>query len=201
MGVTEKAAFFDGIADKWDGWDDLDVLAKKLAAGLVEFGVRPNEHILDVGCGTGNLTLALLKSLSPPGRVSAVDISPMMIETAKSKVKDPRVEFLVADVSLLPFENASFNRVFCFSVWPHFDDGAAAAREVRRVLKPGGLLHVWHLIPRSKVNEIHASASEAIHLDILRPAGEVAELLATSGFEATAIEDDDMHYLVTAVKP
>jgi len=45
-------------------------------------GVNPDETVLDVGCGTGNLTGALLARLSATGRVIAVDISPRMIEVA-----------------------------------------------------------------------------------------------------------------------
>jgi ubiquinone/menaquinone biosynthesis C-methylase UbiE len=78
-----KARFFDGIADKWDGWDDLEVLGRRLAAGLEEMGVAPHETVLDVGCGTGNLTKALLARLGPNGRVIAADISPRMVEVAR----------------------------------------------------------------------------------------------------------------------
>jgi demethylmenaquinone methyltransferase/2-methoxy-6-polyprenyl-1,4-benzoquinol methylase len=200
MGVNEKAAFFDGIADKWDGWDDLDALAEKLAAGLAGFGVRPDEHILDVGCGTGNLTLALLKILSQPGRVTAVDISPAMIRTARGKIADSRAQFHVAGAGRLPFEDAVFDRVICFSVWPHLDDHAATVRELRRVLKTGGRLHVWHLIPRSKVNEIHASAGEAVRHDLLAPADDTAALLMDAGLSVAEIVDNQQRYLVTAVK-
>ena len=79
MTSSTRVDFFDGIAERWDGWDDLAELAQKLAAGLDEFGVRAEETVLDVGCGTGNLTRALLAKLSSAGRVIAVDISPMTL--------------------------------------------------------------------------------------------------------------------------
>jgi ubiquinone/menaquinone biosynthesis C-methylase UbiE len=200
MTENPKTAFFDGIADRWDGWEDLAAMNAKLAAGLEELGVGADETVLDVGCGTGNLTRALLGRLSPAGRVVAVDISPRMIAVARRKVSDPRVAWHAADAARLPLGDASCDRAICCAVWPHFDDRAAAAVELRRVLRPEGRLHVWHLVPRGRVNEIHASAGEAVRRDALAPADETARLLAGLGFAVTAAVDDGLRYLVTAFK-
>jgi demethylmenaquinone methyltransferase/2-methoxy-6-polyprenyl-1,4-benzoquinol methylase len=194
-----KAAYFDHIAGQWDGWEDLPSLAAKLRRGVDELGVGPDESVIDVGCGTGNLTQALLAGLSPAGRVVAVDISPRMVEAAARKVRDPRVDWRVADVRRLPLPGASCDRAVCLSVWPHIDDRGAAAEELGRVLKPGGHLHVWHLSPREKINQIHASAGEPIRDDVLPPAAETAALLDRHGFLSTTVIDDAGRYLVTAV--
>ena len=194
-----KVGYFDHIADKWDGWEDLPSLAEKLSAGLDELGVGPNESILDVGCGTGNLTLALLSKLSPAGRVVAVDIAPRMIEEASRKIRDSRVDWRVADVRRLPLPDAACDRAICLSVWPHIDDPGAAADELGRVLKPGGYLHVWHLSAREKISQIHASAGRPIHNDFLPPAAETAALLERHGFSATTVIDDADRFLVSAV--
>lgn len=198
--IEAKTDFFNGIASKWDGWEDLPVLAEKLAAGLEEFGLLPDERVLDIGCGTGNLTAALLKRLSAAGRVTAVDAAPKMIEEAKRKISDPRVEWLVADAESLGVPDASFDRVFCFSVWPHISDPGSAAEELGRVLRPGGSIHIWHVSSRTKINEIHASADGPIHRDLLVPASETAAQLERHGFRVTAAIDDDGRYLVSAVR-
>lgn len=195
-----KASFFDRIAEKWDGWENLSVLAPKLAAGIEEFGVRPDEAILDVGCGTGNLTRALLDRLSSAGRIVAVDISSRMIEEARRKVQDGRVEWHVADVRRLPLPDSSCDRAICFSVWPHIDNWEAAVRELARVIKAGGFLHIWHLVPRGKVNEIHASAGGPIGRDVLPPAPVTADIVCRQGFRIEAISDDETRYLVSAVR-
>jgi ubiquinone/menaquinone biosynthesis C-methylase UbiE len=195
-----KLSYFEGIAEKWDGWEDLSSLSAKLSAGLAELGVGPDEAVLDIGCGTGNLTLALLARLSPAGRVTAVDFAPAMIEAARRKVRDARVEWLVAEARRLPLPDASCDRAFCYSVWPHIDDRKAVAAELGRVLRPGGILHIWHLSPRGRINEIHASAGGPIHGDHLPPASETAGLLARDGFRVTTAVDDGERYLVTAVR-
>lgn len=201
MKANARAAFFDGIAEKWDGWEDLAALDRKLAAGLAEFGVGGDETVLDVGCGTGNLTRALLAKLSAAGRVVAVDISPRMIEVARRKVRDERVTWHVVDARCLPLADACCDRVICYSVWPHFDDRTTVATELCRVLRPGGCLHVWHLVPRERINQIHSSAGDPVHHDMLPPAEETAELLAGVGFQVTTAIETQEAYLVTAVKP
>ena len=200
MTANPRAAFFDAIADKWDGWDDIAVLRQRMAVGLREIGLRPDETVLDIGCGTGNLTLALLAALSPVGRVHAVDISRRMIEVARAKVADDRVTWHVEDARRLPLSAASCDRVLCFSVWPHFEDRRAVTAELMRVLRPGGSLHVWHLSGRQRINEIHSSAGEAVRGDVLPPARETAELLAAMVLRVAEVVDADDRYLVTAVK-
>lgn len=196
-----RAAFFDAIADQWDGWDDLAALARRLAAGLEALGLERDETVLDVGCGTGNLTLALLARLSAAGRVHAIDASARMVAVARGKIADPRVTWHAVDALRLPLADASADRAICFSVWPHFDDPVAVATELGRVLRPGGRLHVWHWLPRERVNAIHAEAGPAVRHDRLPPATETAALLTATGLPATALLDNAEGYLVTAINP
>ena len=200
MSLAEKAAYFDSIAGQWDEWHDALAVAATLAAGIAELGVGADETVLDVGCGTGNLTLALLCRFSRAGRVAAIDLSPGMIAEARRKIRDPRVEWHVADVASLPIPDATCDRAICLCVWPHIADRETAAVELGRVLKPGGVLHVWHIQPRERVNEIHSTASGPIREDLLPPASATAELLSRCGFRVTAAVDDHARYLVTAVR-
>lgn len=199
--LEPESRCFDRIADEWDGWDDLARLSRKLADGLDELGVHPNETILDVGCGTGKLTQALLAKLSPAGRVLAVDISARMIEVARSKLSDPRVSWYLEDARQLPLGDGACDRVICYSVWPHFEDRKAVLAGLGRVLKPGGSLHVWHLLSSHRLNEIHAGAGDAVRRDLLPPVGETADLLAAAGFDITTARESEAAYHVTAVKP
>lgn len=195
-----RTDYFDGIAEQWDGWEDLDVVARKLAQGLEAFEVEPGETVLDVGCGTGNLVAALLARLSAAGRVVAVDISPRMIEVARSKIADERVTWRVADARCLPLADGSCNRAVCCSVWPHFENPRKVADELYRVLKPGGHLHVWHLSSRETVNGIHTGVGGAVGHDLLAPAEQTASVIRAAGYRVTAVVDDDRRYLVSAAK-
>jgi ubiquinone/menaquinone biosynthesis C-methylase UbiE len=196
--LDAKRGFFDSIAEQWDGWDDLDRLAGNLDAGLAAMGLSADETVLDVGCGTGNLTRALLRRLSTAGRILAVDIAPRMLAVARGKVADGRVGWLQADAERLPLADGLADRVVCFSVWPHFERADAVARELRRVLRPGGSLHIWHLCSRREVNQIHATVNEAVHHDRLVSAAETAAVLEGQDLAVQVTVDDDRRYLVHA---
>lgn len=200
MSSPDKLGFFTGLAAVWDANQNGAALASGLAGGLEELGLGADEAVLDVGCGTGNLTAALLARLGPNGRVVAFDLAPAMLEVARAKNRDDsRVRWLDADAERLPLAAASFDRVICFSVWPHFDDPAAAALELARVLRVGGRLHVWHLASRARINAIHAAASHAVQHDLLAPGSEVAAVLEAAGLTPVQVVDDDDRYLVSAV--
>jgi ubiquinone/menaquinone biosynthesis C-methylase UbiE len=198
--MNPRAAFFDAIADKWDGWDDLNLLGRRMSDGLTRMGVGPSETVLDIGCGTGNLTLALLAKLESGGRVVAVDISPRMLDVARSKIGDARVAWHITGAEALPIPSAAADRVICFSVWPHLHDQDAVLREFTRVLRPDGRLHIWHLSPKEKINQIHASSSGPISSDLLLPASETAARLGKAGFDVFEMVDDAEQYLVSARK-
>jgi len=199
MTVDPRRAYFDDIADRWDGWDDLGALGRRLAAGLEELGVGADERVIDLGCGTGNLSAALLERLGPSGRVIAVDFSRRMLAAAAAKLRDARLTLLLADGVRLPLAGGSIDRIVCYSTWPHFTDHAAAAREHARVLRPGGMLHVWHGASRHVINGIHADAGGAVGGDVLPPAAELAATIAAAGFVVTGEIDGD-RYLVSACR-
>jgi len=201
MNGGARASYFDSIAGSWDGWEDLPLAAARLGAGLEEFGLAPDETVVDVGCGTGNLTLALLARLSAAGRIIAVDLAARMIAEARRKVRDPRVDWLVADARRLPLPDRSCDRMIFFSVWPHIDDPGEAVREAGRVLRPGGRLHIWHLASREKINAVHASVEGPIRGDLLVPAFETAALVGRNGFAVETAVDGRDRYLVTASRP
>ena len=195
-----RSAFFDSVADKWDAWHDLPDLALNLDACLAQFGMKEQEVVLDVGCGTGNLTMALLRRLGLSGRIVAIDISKQMLEQARKKVGDTRVTWHQASAGKIPVGDKKIDRVLCFSVWPHLEDPDAVATEFYRVLRPGGFLHIWHLISRDKVNRIHQEADPSVHHDRLAPVGETASLLKKNRFSMISMADDETRYSITARK-
>lgn len=98
----------------------------------------PEGPVLDAACGTGRHTEYLLKI----GRtdVSGIDAVEAMLDKARAKMPD--VDFQVADLSKLPFDDNSFNAIVCGLAFSHLRDLEPASRELARVLRPGGRLAV-----------------------------------------------------------
>jgi ubiquinone/menaquinone biosynthesis C-methylase UbiE len=104
--------------------------------------LEPGESVLDVGCGTGTLAIAAKKAVGPIGLVCGIDASPEMLARAekKSRAAGLDVAFRNAPAQALPFPDAQFDVVFSTLMLHHLPrtGRAECAREVRRVLKPGG---------------------------------------------------------------
>lgn len=201
--ASNKVSFFDALAKQWDEKLDLPALRKNLVKALKPFEIQPGEHVVDIGCGTGNLTQALLDVLGPSGQVTAVEVSMDMLLQAQEKINDPRVLWQIADVERpLPFKDNSFDRLFFYQVWPHLQPNEAMLKELLRVLKSGGQLHIWHTDSRKAVNQMHAKINDpAIAADVLPPADEAAALLKKAGFTISQASESDKDYLVSARKP
>ncbi len=194
-------AFFDDLASRWDVQYPASEVAARLDTALAGFGVAPEERVLDVGCGTGNLTAALLRRLGPEGRVVAVDLSARMLEKAQANVNDTRVRWVQGALESAALGSERFDRVFCFGVWPHLADPRLAADRILRLLRRHGMLHIWHTAPRTRINAIHSSAGPAVHTHLLAPAKQTAQILSEAGFVVAATVDDEEQYLVSACAP
>jgi ubiquinone/menaquinone biosynthesis C-methylase UbiE len=106
--------------------------------------LRPGLDLLDVGCGPGTITVDLALAVAP-GRVLGVDRSPqVLIKAAELAVARHagNAVFEQADAYHLPYAAASFDVVHAHQVLQHLTDPVAALSEMRRVLRPGGVLAV-----------------------------------------------------------
>ena len=110
------------------------------SAGYLLPHLRPGLDLLDVGCGPGTITKELAPAVAP-GRVVGIDREPAVIEEA-GRGSDGSVRFARGDVYRLDFAPATFDVVHAHQVLQHLSDPVAALTEMRRVLRPGGLLAV-----------------------------------------------------------
>ena len=101
---------------------------------------RDGVRVLELACGTGIVTERLLRALPRDGTLLATDLAQPMLDVARRRVEDPRVEWRTADIGALPFDAGSFDAIVCSFGLMFVPDKAAALAEARRVLAPGGTL-------------------------------------------------------------
>lgn len=106
--------------------------------------VRQGLEWIDVGCGTGALTAAILQAAAP-GSVRGYDLSPDHVAAARARVGDPRAEFAQADATALPDPPHDCDAAVSGLVLNFVPEPARAAAEMRRVVRPGGTVaaYVW----------------------------------------------------------
>ncbi len=120
-------------------------------------GIRPGMRVLELGCGTGEMTLAagLYKLVGAEGNVVATDPSVGMLVRARSKLHafpDANVQFVEAAAEDLPFEDNSFDAVVGCE-FMHFTDIPAVLREVHRVSKPGAYFTTIYALQIPQTND------------------------------------------------
>jgi ubiquinone/menaquinone biosynthesis C-methylase UbiE len=112
---------------------------------LDRVGIRPGEKVLELGPGPGAFTIEAARRTELGGKLVAVDIQPAMIAGVERKVNESKltnVETHIADASHLPVGNGSIDCAFLVTVLPEIPDRKGALKELRRVLKPGGVLSI-----------------------------------------------------------
>ncbi|TMA30572.1 MAG: class I SAM-dependent methyltransferase [Deltaproteobacteria bacterium] len=99
----------------------------------------PPKHVLDVGCGTGEITKRLAE-LFPEATLTGIDLEEPHLEKARQKL--PEATFRRADALALPFEDESFDLAVCRHLTQAVPDAKKVLAEMQRVLKPNGRMHV-----------------------------------------------------------
>ena len=109
-------------------------------------GVKPGDCVLEVGCGTGTLTLAARRRAGPSGKVYGIDVIPLMIELIQRKAAQAgeEISFQVASIVDIPFPANTFDVVMGSFMIFHMSEKVRqkGIAEIFRVLKPNGRLLV-----------------------------------------------------------
>lgn len=119
---------------------------------MERLGLKGDETVIDAGCGSGNVTRVLLDAL-PDGDVIAVDGSPSMIEAARERVGEDRVEYHCQDLASLKLDRQA-DHVFSNATFHWIPDHDALFASLYGALKPGGSL-VAQCGGKGNVAEIH----------------------------------------------
>jgi ubiquinone/menaquinone biosynthesis C-methylase UbiE len=123
--------------------------------------------VLEIAAGTGVVTRAMAARLPAQARLTVTDLNQPMLDHAKARLPDARIEWKQADALALPFADESFEAVVCQFGAMFFPDKVQGYREARRVLKPGGrfFFNVWDRISENDFADVVAGALAAVFPD------------------------------------
>ena len=133
-------------------------MAVRTAANTADFflpHLRRGMDVLDCGCGSGTITIGLADAVSP-GEVVGVDHEPAQLNQARALAAERgvhNVRFETADLFALPFADATFDAAFAHAVLMRVGDRRAALQEMRRVVRPGGVVAIKDLCSDGQIME------------------------------------------------
>jgi SAM-dependent methyltransferase len=134
---------YDGLPGALTAVTGLITGHEALAGRLIRpgaFDIRGCKRILDAGCGNGRYSRFLLRHADPDAVITAFDLSPRMLQRAERRLRDRRVSHVAADLTRLPYADATFDAVVLGWVLEHLPDPRPGLSELARVLQPGGKL-------------------------------------------------------------
>lgn len=155
--------------------------------------LKPGEWVLDLGCGRGEEVLRAVELVKPGGRAVGLDLTPAMLEQARAAARDrgeeDACEFVLGDLTSLPFAADTFDCVISNCVINHVEDKTQAYREITRVLKPGGRMVISDavsLVPLPEAVKLDPEARAQCWGGAVTEAEYLAAIRAT-GFSEIAI--------------
>jgi len=194
--VETEGAVINSWASLYDKFVQFLTLGKEKKARneTVELAqIKPGEQVLEVGCGTGSLSIAAAKGVGETGKVSGIDPAPKMIEIAQHKAgqKGLDIDFRIGVIEQLPYPDASFEIVLSSLMMHHLPDHlkSVGMAEIFRVLKPGGRLAIVELGSSrfSLINFIHGQQTSENRLVL-----ELKHLMQAYNF--LEVENKEMRY-------
>ena len=140
------------------GEEFTQLLRRRSAAGQAAHllpHLEPGMRILDFGCGPGTISVGLAQAVHP-GELHGIDMEESQVGVARAAAEaggHDNATFRVGDATDLPFEDGYFDAAHCHAVLMHVPDTRKALAEVRRVLRPGGIVASREMIVGSSFLE------------------------------------------------
>lgn len=171
--------------------------------------LKPGESVLDVGCGTGGVTLPAKQHVGNNGQVAGIDPAPEMIAVARKKATRAglEIDFRIGVIESLPYPDASFDVVTSSLMMHHlpYEVQVKGLAEIRRVLKPGGQIFIADMLRLSKSLHDRLFATLTFHGGRVERFGiqDLQKIIEEAGFENIQLLDESFLTIgfLRAVKP
>lgn len=184
--IARGAEGYDGFMGRW---------SRRLAPLFLDFaGSAPDERVLEVGCGTGSLTFVL--AARGVAAIEAIDYEKDFVAALRERNRDPRITARQGDACALAFPDGAFDRALAMLVLHFVSDAQLAAREMRRVVRQGGVVAAavwdqyggmpWLRMFWDTISAIEPAAIERRAQSYFRPTslpGELRSVFEHAGFE------------------
>lgn len=151
--------------------------------------------VLDIGAGRGALTVPL-STLVKTGRVVAADLSDNMLSSARKMLNAEHAHYVCTDACAVSFRDETFDKIVCYSTFPHIQNPLRALVEFLRILKPSGKVLIFHNCCSRKLNHYHARIPNVVTFDKLPKSEHLQALLRHVGFtEIQTVEKPDLYWV------
>lgn len=175
----------------WEEGIASPVLASERLVDLLVEKLHKTGKVLDVACGKGATTRALLKTWAP-GDVSAINISALQLEEARRRATG--AHFFNMSATAMDFEDNSFEDIICVEAAFHFDTRKDFIREAHRVLKPGGHIVLTDLLMPKLAWKLSIRVPEANYIADIAAYRKIWE---SAGFRNVKVQDITVQSLPT----
>ena len=205
--TSESPAQTEGRLIRWASFYDglVNILtlghARRLRALTVDQALlKPGEKVLDVGCGTGGVTIPAKLQVGKTGEAAGIDPAPEMIAVATRKASRMglNIDFRIGVIEALPYPDATFDAVTSSLMMHHLPEHlqVKGLAEIRRVLKPGGRLLIADMMRSGASLHERLFTSLTLHQGHGTRFGieDLPKLLEAAGFEE--IKQLDEHFVV-----
>lgn len=162
---------------------------------------KPGSRGLDIACGPGNVTRALAGRIGPDGSVVGADISPSMLEVARSNPVEPNaapIQWIESPAAPLPLPDDDADVIVCQQGLQFFPDPVASLAEMRRILRDGGVagVSIWTTVDEQVFRVLHSAVATTLGDDVARRytgpfsmSGETAaDAARAGGFSSVLVE-------------
>ena len=153
--------------------------------------IQAEDHVLEVGFGPG-VAIKSVSQMASEGFVAGIDFSAAMVQQAgklnASEIKNGTVELKIADVSSIPYADDSFNKIFAVNVVYLWPDLLNVVKELKRVMKPGGILALY----AASLELVEKMGMRQSPLFTIHTVDDITEALDKAGFAKVWVEKETL---------